>query len=378
MEIVRFLSRAGLALFLIGSMAACAANEPASTYGPTPRTTSISARGFALEVEQVADDGATIRSVEGALEDVWNFLPIAYAAMGLELGVHDVETRVVGNPRMQLQRQLQGEPISAFLTCGAGGAMAANTYRIELSMVSTVSEPVAGRTRVRTQVEAYGRDPFAANVPVRCASTGVLERRLGTLLAQRFSTPAAPLAQRPEQMVGAEPGAEMVPDAVAAQAREVPALEHAARRQPAHPALLALGGVAGSVVGAYLGDRLSRSVYDCDQHQRDRHPLYPERQGPMPPGCLETAMSLIGPAAGTTLLVPLGVHLANGRKGQYIPNLVVSSGWVLAGVLAAGLTDEPRILWVLPLPQLVSGVLVERATTRRPRGGQAHARDPRQ
>ncbi len=340
----------------VAAFAACAAADPPAVRGPTPTTTTISSQGWNLEVVQAGADAGYTEAVHASVEEVWTVLPAAYASAGILLAVQEREARFVGNPRIVVQGRLGNEPLSNFISCGITGTSAANTYRIELSVMTHLSEASDGKTRLRTEVEAFGRDLFAGNAPVRCATTFALERRIAAFVSERFRAPA-PLAEALPPLlppVAASPPSEHL---------EIPDFQRAAPT-PVNPVLLALGGAAGAAIGAYLGDRASRVVYDCDQHKRERHPLYVPREGPPPPGCLHTAMSLLGPTFGNTVLLPLGIHLANQRQGQYLPNLLAASGWVMAGVVVAGVTDEVRVMWFLPVPQLVTGIIMERATTR--------------
>ena len=79
---------------------------------------------------------------------------------------------------------------------------------------------------------------------------------------------------------------------------------------------------------------------------------------------------VIGGAIGEVVGLPLGVHLANRRRGSYGKALLASLGVVAAGLLVAGLTEEDAggrdlVLIAIPITQLAVTISIERATGRR-------------
>jgi citrate lyase gamma subunit len=69
--------------------------------------------------------------------------------------------------------------LSRYFTCGstALGTEAADTYRLQLSVVSTVLRQGSG-SRLETTVEAIARQPGTSSAPVNCSSTGELEKAI--------------------------------------------------------------------------------------------------------------------------------------------------------------------------------------------------------
>jgi hypothetical protein len=109
-----------------------------------------------------------------------------------------------------------------------------------------------------------------------------------------------------------------------------------------------LGGAIGLVGGAYLGALLAHDE-DCAE-------------------CLEElGGALVGGTAGEALLLPLGVHLANGSRGSYWTAALVSAGLATAGVVTMEAVHwdpptVPIVLVVVPLAQLATSIAIERAT----------------
>lgn len=77
---------------------------------------------------------------------------------------------------------------------------------------------------------------------------------------------------------------------------------------------------------------------------------------------------VIGGVIVESAAVPYGVHLTNGRRGRYLPALLVSQVLGFAGLVAfAQADDEPvriLLLFAIPVTQVASSVHIERATAR--------------
>jgi hypothetical protein len=134
---------------------------------------------------------------------------------------------------------------------------------------------------------------------------------------------------------------------------------------------LVAGGIGGGAAGVLAGGLAAvaaRSLVPCDDQD----------------GCIREYgdWAVTGAFIGESLLLPLGTHLANGRQGQLAPALLASAGIGAAGVAAywsiqkygtddwgntRGNPDALTTLTLVAMPvlQLVSSVLIERATARR-------------
>jgi hypothetical protein len=112
------------------------------------------------------------------------------------------------------------------------------------------------------------------------------------------------------------------------------------------PVLLTLGGVlagtAGAFAGAAIGNEITKNT--CED-------------------CFLEGV-IYGGMAGGSALLPLGVHLANGRRGNYGASLLASLGIGAAGLAIAVAANEGGVLLPVPVLQLVSSILIERKTAR--------------
>ena len=120
---------------------------------------------------------------------------------------------------------------------------------------------------------------------------------------------------------------------------------------PAPTVQLVLGGLAGGALGLYAGAYAGYATEGIGV----RGGLWEGSNEYVPIGLL------LGAVAGETLLVPLGVHLANGRQGTYWSSALLSAGVTAAGLLLAVPTVGISLL-VIPMGQLYLSIQNERAT----------------
>lgn len=103
---------------------------------------------------------------------------------------------------------------------------------------------------------------------------------------------------------------------------------------------MVMGGLLGGGLGALVGYQLGRSG-DVGA---------------------EVAGASLGSAAG----IPLGVHIANGRRGSLLVEEAVSLGIALIALRAAGPdADAVPLLVAAPLVSLGASVVIEERTTRK-------------
>ncbi len=73
---------------------------------------------------------------------------------------------------------------------------------------------------------------------------------------------------------------------------------------------------------------------------------------------------VVGAPIGESLLLPVGVHLANGRRGNLPLSLLASVGIAGAGIFAAVTAEDPYVLLSIPILQLAACTAIERSTGR--------------
>lgn len=163
---------------------ACATSQDVSRGGPEGPSRVISS-GAQADVVLADDRSVAVATFAAPPERVWSAVREAYRALGIPEGTSDDASRTYGNTSFTVRRTLAGERLSRFVRCGEGmgGAPIADTYRIRLSVLSTVHPAPGGASRVETLVQASGQSLQASTSPVKCATSGKLERRIGELIA---------------------------------------------------------------------------------------------------------------------------------------------------------------------------------------------------
>ncbi|HEX2092260.1 MAG TPA: hypothetical protein VHG28_07645 [Longimicrobiaceae bacterium] len=175
--------RAPLVLLVLTACAPAAAPPPSSSGPPRINT---SAGGTDIYIE--ADRSGSTTTASAPVERVWTTLPEVYSSLGISGAVVDPAARVYGNPRLVVMRRLAGERLSTFFRCGetATGSPIADAYRLRISVLTTLSPASAGETRVQTRASATAQSVEGASAaPVQCASTGILEQRIGEMITRR-------------------------------------------------------------------------------------------------------------------------------------------------------------------------------------------------
>ena len=178
-------------------VAACAS---ASSSGPTPvaappsappreETTRVDMGGFAAyEVRTTSDDRAVEATYTTTTDKLWTALPAVYDSLGIKLTTMNSAGRTLGVQNLRIRRRLGGEAISRSLACGTGitGEDNADSYDVLVTVMSAVEPRGGDQAVLRTWVQGTARAPGTSGGPVRCGSSGWLERRIAQLAAARL------------------------------------------------------------------------------------------------------------------------------------------------------------------------------------------------
>lgn len=113
------------------------------------------------------------------LDQVWELLPAAYASLSIPITVREPANHVIGAERMRTHHYLGDVRLSKLLDCGdIEGTLNADTFDVNLSMLTQLRPNSAGGTTVITRVDAAAKPASTAGQYNSCASTGQLETRL--------------------------------------------------------------------------------------------------------------------------------------------------------------------------------------------------------
>lgn len=345
--------RLAVAALVVAGLPACAGSTGPRAPEPTAAGGEfvIAGQGAVYHVPVAARAPASTRKLARAEPAVWADLPRAYAAAGLPVNLQDSRGMRAGALELQLRGSVGGTQVSAYLDCGmvAGALPAADAFLVTMSVLTTLRVLAPDSTEARVVVTGVGKDVAGTNPDRVCSSTQRLERVLLGALEEAIGGTGVAAAGTPEPGPAAarEPRPTAAPDSAAGPRREAPrARQPSAPRpsaRPGQPLLLAVGGAAGGFLGVGLGSQIGK---DCETR------------------CL-TARGTIGPLVVGGVLIPLGVHLANRGHGDFVKSLLVSAAWATAAGMAAGMSGEAWPVYAVAPGQLLTSLLIERASTER-------------
>jgi hypothetical protein len=113
------------------------------------------------------------------LDKVWDALPAAYASLSIPITVNEPAHHIIGAERMRTHHYLGDARLSKLLDCGeTAGGLNADTYEVNLSMLTQLQPNASGGTTVTTRVNAAAKPASTAGQYNSCVSTGQLETRL--------------------------------------------------------------------------------------------------------------------------------------------------------------------------------------------------------
>jgi hypothetical protein len=166
-------------VLLLVMIAAACASEPRESSPATPRTVRIiDGTGHVTQISTDASSSASAVTMELTPDQAWRGLLAAYDALGIPVASMDAGTRFLG-ANVRTRGRLGGVRLSTYLDCGrTQGGPSADTYDVHLVVETRLQPGELETTRVSTLIEATARPSSFAAAPVRCSSTGALERRI--------------------------------------------------------------------------------------------------------------------------------------------------------------------------------------------------------
>jgi hypothetical protein len=161
-----------IALLSVGILLCSAAGAPVVT-SQTPVAPTQAGQTHEAEVVSGRAD------LQASLDKVWDALPQAYASLKIPITVNEPANHIMGAERMRTHHYLGDVRLSKLLDCGeTEGGMNADTYDVNLSMLTQLQSNAAGGTTVTTKVDAAAKPASTSGQYNSCVSTGQLETRL--------------------------------------------------------------------------------------------------------------------------------------------------------------------------------------------------------
>jgi len=119
---------------------------------------------------------------------VFAALKVVYEELGMSPVIDDPTTGRVGNTDFWKTHKLGTEPISAYVNCGESiMGPAADSHRINISILSIVRPDGKGETELETVLSALARNVEGTTNDRACGTTGLLEQRIRQRLLDNLS-----------------------------------------------------------------------------------------------------------------------------------------------------------------------------------------------
>jgi len=152
----------------------------------TRSVVQISTRRGTSEYELINHKHTRAYPIPTDAERAWSGLPAIYASLDIsDSGVLNPDDRLYGRQNLRLYRRLGERRLSQVVDCGSTLAGDADSYEVTMSVLTLVTPAGAGSAVVRSWVQASGRPQGMSSTPVRCVSTGRLEREIARLLTEQ-------------------------------------------------------------------------------------------------------------------------------------------------------------------------------------------------
>jgi hypothetical protein len=160
---------------------------PTATVRTERVVTSSGGSGLAVTTANL-DNNVRLLST-GTTAQVWAALPQVYEELGIPLTIKNDAQKVIGNEGWRTRRSIGRVPMQRYLDCGRSGTIEnAETYNINMSILTTVTANPGGGAVVGTTIVATGRNPVtSSSQEVRCASQGDLEIRIRDMVQAKVA-----------------------------------------------------------------------------------------------------------------------------------------------------------------------------------------------
>jgi len=169
------------------ALAGCATTNAATGSSDIREPMRVAGSVGAMTVETHTTNTAVGGKVGFAVDRVWAPLRAAYDSLAIPVAVFSAATGTMGNSSLRVRRRLGEVAISKYINCGnVQGGPSADSYEIQLSVITTAVPAEQGTTNLMTLVEAQGRPVTIASEYMRCTSTGQLETRILELVNKQL------------------------------------------------------------------------------------------------------------------------------------------------------------------------------------------------
>jgi len=179
------------ALLALAACAPAASNPSPEQVALTPTTTRVETPDGAMEARTMAEDRSVVQTIKAAPDVAWSKLPAVYGELQIPVTGYVDPAKQIMSKGTRLRGRLGKLRLSQIITCGTDitGDDKANTYEVSLDVSTVVSPAANGQANVSSMVTANARPMATSGDPVRCVTTGSLERRIANAILVKTATP---------------------------------------------------------------------------------------------------------------------------------------------------------------------------------------------
>jgi hypothetical protein len=153
----------------------------------TDQTVRVAGAGGG-EVRIRASDAARPTILAYPIDRVWDALKVVYDSLEIPKDNLDDVQHVIGHSGVKAHRRLGTIPLMRIIDCGSTqGTPSADSYDIQIAVLTHLTRGEGGLTNATTRVEAVGRPMAFAGEYVRCTTKGVLETMLVDAVKARLT-----------------------------------------------------------------------------------------------------------------------------------------------------------------------------------------------
>lgn len=179
------MSRLGAAVLVLILGTACASattGGPDTTVGAGASSLIVGASGMGLGVANTVT--AIPADVPLSPDSTFKLLQAVYTKLQIPVAQRSDVDRTIGNDALKVRRKLAGMNMEQVLDCGNKvGVLSAETWDIQINLVSYVKADPSGGSHLYTRVDAMGHDPSASDRDwIPCESMSNLEAKIAELV----------------------------------------------------------------------------------------------------------------------------------------------------------------------------------------------------
>lgn len=166
-----------LAALLLFAVTGCASPHPGVDRTADRSVRIVGAGGG--ELRMTSSDAPKAATVAAPIDRAWSALKVVFDSLEIPKDNLDDAQHVIGHSGVKAHVRLGIVPLGRIIDCGSTqGTPSAESYDIQIAVLTHLTAGKGGMTDMTTTVEAVGRPMAFPGEYVRCSTKGVLERTL--------------------------------------------------------------------------------------------------------------------------------------------------------------------------------------------------------